>query len=156
WRYVLTEMTHSTNRELIAEWLPLLSSSDVDPWAVMLVVLLLGVLLFAWLLAQKAQASIADLPAWLWIMSVPPLAGRAFGSVQAGPIVGIWTAQVVSLLAQSAASRWGTAKVWQTGWLAVTGLIALPAFMGIASVLSQPAPRISAGQFPFGAADFMR
>jgi hypothetical protein len=156
WRYVLTEMTHSTNRELIAEWSPLLQPSNLDPWTVLLVVLLLGVLLFAWLLAQRKRTSIADLPAWVWLLSCLPLTWMAFSSIRHVPIMTIWTAPVVSLLAQAAASRWGPAKVWETGWLAVTGLVALPAFLGIAFVLSHPAPRISAGPFPFEAAAFMR
>jgi hypothetical protein len=156
WRYVLTELTHSTNRELIDEWMPLLHSSNLDSWTVLLVVLLLGVLLFAWLMAQSKRASIADLPAWLWLLSCLPLTWMAFGSIRHVPILTIWTAPVASLLAQAAASRWGPAKVWETGWLALTGLMALPAFVGIAVVLSHPAPRIPAGPFPFQAAAFMR
>src|SRR5262249_53105146 len=146
-RYVLTEMTHSTNRELIAEWLPLLQTSDLDPWTVLTVALLLGVLLFAWLMAQRKAALIADLPAWLWLLSCLPLTWMAFGSIRHVPILAIWAAPVMSLLAQAAAGRWGTAKAWATGWMAVTGLIALPAFLGIALVLSHPAPRIAAGPF---------
>ncbi len=156
WRYVLTEMTHSTNRDLIAEWAPLLKFSDLDMWTVLLVVLLLAVLLFAGLLAQKKRASIADLPAWLWLLSCLPLTWMAFSSIRHVPILTIWTAPVVALLAQAAASRWGPAKVWKTGWLAVTGLIALPVFLGIGFVLRHPAPRIAAGNYPFGAAAFLR
>jgi hypothetical protein len=156
WRYVLTEMTHSTNRELISEWLPLLDPSDMDPWTVLLVGLLLGVLLFAWLLAQTQRAAIADLPAWLWLLSCLPLTWMAFSSIRHVPILAIWTAPVVSLLAQAAANRWAPAKGWETGWMAVTALIALPAFLGVVLGLSHPAPRISAGKFPFEAAAFMR
>jgi hypothetical protein len=156
WRYVLTEMTHSTNRELIAEWSPLLQSSDLDPWTVFLVALLLGVLLFAWVMAQRKRATIADLPAPLWLLSCLPLTWMAFSSIRHVPILAIWTAPVVSLLAQVAAARWRPAQVWETGWLAVTGLVALPAFVGIASVFTHPAPRIAAGDFPFEAAAFMR
>jgi hypothetical protein len=156
WRYVLTEMTHSTNRELIGEWLPLLHPAEMDPWTVLLVMLLLGVLLFAGLLAQWQRASIADLPAWLWLLSCLPLTWMAFGSIRHVPILAIWAAPVAALLAQAAATRWGPARVWETGWLVLTGLIVLPAFLGIAGVLSQPAPRISAGPFPYEAAAFMR
>jgi hypothetical protein len=156
WRYVLTEMTHSTNRDLIPEWLPLLHPADLDPWTVLLVMLLLGVLLFASLMAQRKGASIADLPAWLWLLSCLPLTWMAFRSIRHVPILTIWTAPVVSLLAQAAAGRWGAAKVWETSWLAVSGLIALPALLGVVLGLSHPAPRISAGRFPFQAAAFMR
>lgn len=156
WRYVLTEMTHSTNRELIAEWAPLFQFSNLDPWTVLLVALLLGVLLFAWLLAQRKLASIADLPAWLWLLSCLPLAWMALNSIRHVPILAIWTAPVLALLAQAASSRWASAKVWETGWQAVTCVIALPAFLGIGFALSDPAPRIAAGNFPFEAAAFLR
>jgi hypothetical protein len=117
---------------------------------------MLGALLFAWLLAQRKQASVADLPAWIWLISCVPLTWMAFDSIRHVPIMAIWAAPVVSLLAQAAASRWGSAKVWENGWLAASGLIALPAILGVLLGLSRPVPRISAGNFPFEAAAFMR
>jgi hypothetical protein len=155
WRYVLTEMTHDTNRLYIDEWMPLLRF-ERHAWTIGTVFLLLGMLLFAGLLARRRPGRVAGLPAWAWLLSCLPLTAMAFGSIRHVPLLVLWAAPVLSLLAQAAAEGWGEARPWRTGWLAATGLIGVPTALALCFSLADLRPHIAAGPTPSGAAAFLR
>jgi hypothetical protein len=155
WRYVLTEMTHDTNRLYIDEWMPLLRF-ERHGWTIATVFLLLGLLLFAGLLAQFRPGRILGLPAWVWLLSCLPLTWMAFNSVRHVPLLVLWAGPVLALLAQSAAEGWQEARVWQRGWLAATALIGLPTLLALYFSLADLRPRIHSGPMPSGAVAFLR
>jgi hypothetical protein len=157
WRYVLTELTHNTNRLYNDEWMPLLRF-DPHAWTIVTVFLLLGVLLLTALFAQLARKRIVDIPPWVLLLSCLPLVWMTFGSIRHVPILTMWCAPVLALLAGSAAEYWKEAPAWRQSWLATTGLIAVSAILSVWYTLSNPTPRITiaADKFPCGAVDFMR
>jgi hypothetical protein len=155
WRYVLTEMTHDTNRLYIDEWMPLLRF-DRHSWTILTVLLLLGVLLLAGLLAQVRPGRVADVPAWVWLLSCVPLAAMAFGSVRHVPLLVLWAAPVLSLLAGGVEAAWGPARVWQTGWAAVTALIGVPTALALYLSLAALGSGITIGPMPARAVAFLR
>jgi hypothetical protein len=155
WRYILTELTHDTNRRYIDEWMPLLRF-DPHAWTILTVFLLLGALAFVGLLAQARSVRVADIPAWVWLLSCLPLTWMAFGSIRHVPLLVLWAAPVLALLAQAAADRWATAGLWRAGWLTVTGLVGVPTVLTLHFVLANPGPRVAVGQFPSGAVSYIR
>jgi hypothetical protein len=155
WRYVLTEMTHDTNRLYIDEWMPLLRFAR-HAWTIATVFLLLGLLLFTGLLAQLRPVRGLGLPAWVWLFSCLPLTWMAFTSVRHVPLFVLWAGPVLALLAQSAAAGWRESPLWQRGWLTATTLVGLPTFLGLYFSLADPRPRITTGPEPTGAVAFLR
>lgn len=181
WTYLLTEMSHDTNRRLIDEWRPL--DIRVHTWSALTLALLLAGLLFAGVMAQLSTFSpgergaggeggrrIARLPPWLWLLSCLPLTLMAFQAVRHIPILTIWAAPVLAPLAQYAEKRTQTlfakktaSSFFKYGWLLFTGLVAYPALLTIWIVAQDPSPRISvAGETvlgkttPFRVAAFLR
>lgn len=158
WIYLLTEMTHDTNRRYIAEWRPLDPRTEL--WSTLTIGLLLLMLLFAGVLAQvrrradrtDASADAATgrsfgLPPWLWLLSCLPLTVMMLQSVRHLPVLALWTAPVAALLAQTAA---GEGRLWQRGWLLLTGLTLVPAFLTVWFLATWPAPQIRIGPTVFG------
>jgi hypothetical protein len=82
-----------------------------------------------------------------------------FQSVRHLPVLTLWAAPVAALLAQAAA---GESKVWQRGWLLLTGLTLLPAFLSMWFLATWPNPQIRIGPtalgetHPWGAIRFLR
>jgi hypothetical protein len=155
WRYVLTEMTHQTNRLYIDEWMPLLRFPR-HAWTALTVFLLLGVLLVAGLFAWRRPGRVAGVPAWLWLLSCVPLTWMAFSSVRHVPLLVLWTAPIVALLADGAVAVRAESRPWQTAWLAVTGLVGLPTLLAVYFTLADPRPRITLGPVPGRAVAFLR
>jgi hypothetical protein len=155
WRYVLTEMTHDTNRLYIDEWMPLLRF-ERHAWTIGTVFLLLAVLAVVGLLAQVRPGRVAGLPAWVWLVSCAPLTWMAFASIRHVPLLVLWSAPVVALLAQAAAEAWGEARAWRTGWLVVTALVGVPTALALHFSLADTRPRIASGPVPSGAVAYLR
>ena len=65
----------------------------------------------------------------MWLLTCLPLTGMAFSSVRHVPLLALWAAPVLALLAQTAADRWAEARVWQTGWLTASGMIGVPTLL---------------------------
>ena len=85
-------------------WLASSAARDSRPrsaWTSVTVSLLLGVLLFAGLLAQLRPGRIAGLPAWVWLLSCLPLTWMSFESGRHVPILVLWYAPVLALLAEA-------------------------------------------------------
>jgi hypothetical protein len=157
WRYVLTEMTHDTNRLYIQEWMPLLSIAGND-WALRAVLLTLGTLVFAGVIAQLRSRSRAGLPPWLWLLACVPLAWMAFSSYRHVPMFILWAAPVLALLATVAAERWRGAPVWVGGWLVVTGLVLVTAVQTVSFTARSPALAIQVEPdlYPANATAYLR
>jgi hypothetical protein len=162
WQYVLTEMTHDVNRRMIDEWMPLLRfGPDYNPHhngTILTVFLLLGLLMLAGVLAQLRPGRVADIPAWVWLLGCVPLTWMTFQSIRHVPVLILWAAPVLSILAGAAAKGWAGARVWDTSWLAGTGLIGMLTFFTLYALLSDPRPQISTppNLYPAGPVAFMR
>jgi hypothetical protein len=146
WPYLRTELGFTENRLYIQEWQPVWQVWDLWPnlvpfFAVLAVLILVGAL--AW----RSRTRIADLPAWVWLLSCVPLTVMAFQSNRHIPIQLIWTAPVVGLLAGVVR---GNDRA-NTAWLAVTGLAGVIAVLAALPVLLDPRPRIAVGPSAFGA-----
>ncbi len=157
WQYVLTEMTHDTNRLYIQEWQPLLRVEH-NEWAVRAVLLLTGALLFAGLLATLRGRRVADLPAWLWVLACAPLTWMAFSSFRHVPIFVLWTAPVGALLAQGAVESLAASPWRRGGWLAGSAVIGVITAQAVVLTLSdvEPVIRYNPASYPEGAAAFLR
>jgi hypothetical protein len=170
WIYLLTEMTHDTNRRYIEEWQPL--QWQTHPWSVVTLTLLLAGLAFAAMLAQARRLRprqwrcagitirsvvwpdrhaalrpvdglLAGLPPWVWLLSCAPLTLMALQSVRHIPILTIWAAPVLALLAKAAVANWSASQIWQRGWLAFTGLVGVVALVTTAVAVQNPEPNIA-------------
>ncbi len=147
WPYLRTELGYADNRVYIKEWQPIWLVLDtwpgLLPFGILLaVIVILGVR--AWLQGRR----IADLPAWVWLLSCLPLTLMAFSSNRHVPVALFWMAPVVGLLV-------GRAKVAEESaippaWLAVTGLAGIVALLTIYAALLDPRPRIFLGPSAFG------
>lgn len=140
WGYVLTELTHSTNRQYIGEWGPSHSSGDMWSFAASIVTCLclaLGGLISHW----RRPSSPGPVPGH-FVLSAVPLAVMAFVSVRHTPILAIWSAPVLALTAsQVRGAQSGVSRVLSVGLLsaALTSVIITMIF-----VAQNPRPAITA------------
>ena len=147
WAYVLTELLHGTNRNLIAEWRP--PGLSVDPWSwLALTVLSITLIVVGWL-AQKQRLRIAGLHSWQWVASACPLVIMAYVSVRHVPLAAIWAAPVITLLA-SAANHSALALTFQRCWVAVSSATFIPILLTMQYVANRPAPVIAMGGTTLG------
>ena len=158
WGYVLTELTHSTNREYIAEWGP--PSLRVDPWsAVALTVLTAALAVMVWFVRRRG-GSRGTAQAVYWALSCVPLIAMAWVSIRHLPLAAIWTGPVIALLGATTSVREHSA--FRRVWFAFTGVALLPVALTFAVVYVQPRPLVSAdrsvfgGTHPCGAMAFLR
>jgi hypothetical protein len=150
WIYLLTEMTHDTNRRFIDEWRPL--DPQTHTWsAVTLGMVLLG-LIFTGILAQlrsggrragNEQRLPMALPPWVWLLSCLPLTLMAFQAVRHIPVFVLWAAPVLALLARSATAGWAQSGLWQRGWFVFSGAVGTIALLTVHVVSLNPAPTMS-------------
>ena len=142
WRYVLTEVTHGTNRRYIAEWQPV--SWERDPWsATALTFITLMVIGVGWI-AQRRHLTIAGIFPWQWVVSCGPLLIMAYASVRHVPLAAIWTAPVIALLG-SAVSRSGVSRSIGRLWLAVSAVTVIPLVLTVEYVVQHPWPSVATG-----------
>ncbi len=140
WRYVLTELTHSTNRQYIGEWGPAHSSGDMWSFAASIVTCLC-LALGGWISQWRRPPSPGPVPGH-FVLSAVPLAVMAFLSVRHTPILAIWSAPVLALTAaQVRGSRSGASRVLSMGLLcaALTSVLITMIF-----VAQNPRPAIAA------------
>lgn len=150
WVYVLSELSHSTNRRYIAEWQPL--SWHRDPWStVALTFLVVTLVVVAWA-AQRDRQRPAGVPAWLWALSCGPLIVMAYGSVRHVPLATIWLAPVIALLA-SAANLASLTSAFRPVWLAFAACALVPVLLTARIVSANPWPRIAVGGMLLGSRD---
>lgn len=86
----------------------------------------------------------------------------AFQSIRHVPIFTIWSAAVLGVLAPAAHQAWNGHRIWDLGWVGLSGLLVLPTLMTVAYVGQNLSPVISTrhqplGQKqPFGVAAFLK
>ena len=158
WGYVLTELTHSTNRTYIVEWGP--PSLQVDPWsALALTVMTATLAVMAWFALGRGDSDGHVRPI-SWVLSCVPLIVMAWVSVRHLPLAAIWTGPVIALLGAKAIVTGRPA--FRRIWFAFTGIALLPVALTFAVVFEQPRPLVSAdravfgGTHPCGAVTFLR
>jgi hypothetical protein len=160
WGYVLTELTHDTNRRFINEWRP--ASLERDTWSALgLMVITAALPVLTWG-ASRSNVSRSG-PAYIWWgLSCVPLIAMSYLSVRHVPLAFIWAGPVLALLATGAqvtrAVRTGVAWVW----LGLCGAGLAGAAVTAAVVVQQPFPVIAAAgtvlgaTHPCGAVTFLR
>ena len=160
WGYVLTELTHDTNRRFIAEWRP--AGLHRDTWSALgLMIITAALPVLAWG-ASRSNASRSG-PAFVWwALSCAPLIAMAYLSVRHVPLAFLWAGPVLALLANGAQVTRPTGMVVAWAWLGLCGAGAAGAAVTVAVVLQQPLPVIAAAgnvlgaTHPCGAVNFLR
>ncbi len=140
WRYVLTELTHSTNRQYIGEWGPAHSSRDMWSFTASIVTCLC-LALGAWISQWRRPSSPAPVPGH-FVLSAVPLAAMAFLSVRHTPLMAIWSAPVLAF----SASQMRGSRSWASHALSLALLTAaiLSVLMTMMFVAGNPRPAIAA------------
>lgn len=140
WLYVLTEMTHGTNRRYIAEWAPAsLTSGDV--WSSMALTILGAlIVLSGWAASRRGGVPIGPRPVF-WVASCLPTVALAWLSVRHVPIAVIWAAPIVAMLAEAGAPTVPT--LLRRAWMTFsTGAVAT-IYLALIVVWVQPRPTIT-------------
>ena len=148
WAYVLTEITHGTNRRYIAEWAPV-SLTTGDVWSTVglaiVVLLLVGA---GWSASRRPAAEPTHHPL-IWVASCVPIIVLSCLSIRHVPIAIIWTAPVIALLAQAGVE--GAAPFLRRAWTAFTAVAAATICLACIVVWVQPRPVIAEGGQVLGA-----
>jgi len=158
WEYLLTELSHDTNRRYIAEWMPL--SFARDPWSAALTLLLLTVFLVISALAWQRRSSPLGVHSWQWLAASAPLVLMTIQSVRHVPILTIWLSPVLVLLLGGAYSA--PTVPLRRFWAVVSVVFAVPALLTLWLVVTDPAPNIGipggtlGRTAPFGAVEFLK
>jgi hypothetical protein len=161
WNYILHELTHDTNRTYIAEWAP--ATLGLDPWSLVVLVLLAAILATAALAAAAASSNCKQAgprPIW-WALSCVPLLAMSFLSVRHLPLAALWTAPVIVLLASHAHDQQVAGVRFLRLWKGISLTSVVPASLTLAVVLAAPTAGITAGgrslgtTNPCGAAQFL-
>ena len=158
WGYVLTELTHGTNRRYTVEWGP--ASLYTDAWSAIALTLITAMLAGVAWFARKGVNAAAPQPVF-WALTCVPLIAMAYLSVRHVPIAAIWVGPVIALLASRAVVSVGDSVAFRRMWFGLRGLAVLPACLTFAFVLAQPRAAISAGgtvlgsRHPCGAVAFL-
>jgi hypothetical protein len=157
WGYVLTELSHDTNRRYTVEWGP--ASLHTDAWsAVALTLITATFVVVAWFACKRVKP-IASPPTLCWALTCVPLIAMGYVSVRHVPIAAIWVGPVITLLASRGID---STAVFRRMWFVLRGLAVLPACLTVAVVFAQPRPVISAdgsvlgSRHPCGAVAFLR
>jgi hypothetical protein len=140
WQYVLTEVSHDTNRRYIAEWLPTLQAGDV--WSTTTIALLTVILLITGWFAHRSRVALGGVRAWQWVLSCVPLVAMAFVSVRHIPLAAIWIAPVATLVASGSLKRENQDSWISRGWIALSSLATVPVILTVVAVSVGPWPRI--------------
>ena len=143
WGYVLTELTHGTNRRYTVEWGP--ASLNTDAWSALAITLVATLFVaVAWFACRHVKLRAAAPPIF-WALSCVPLIAMAFVSVRHVPIAAIWVGPVITLLASRALLAVGDSPGFRRTWFVLRGVAVLPACLTFAVVFAQPVAAISAG-----------
>lgn len=156
WGYVITELTHGTNRRYTVEWGP--ASLSTDAWSAIALTLIAAALLaVAWFACRDAPRALRT-PRLVWALTCVPLVVMAYVSVRHVPLAAIWAAPVIARLASDALESAAFRRVW----FAFQGLAVLPACLTAVLVFASPQPVISAddgalgSRHPCSAAAFLK
>jgi hypothetical protein len=149
WGYVLTELTHDTNRRFINEWRPV--SLDRDAWSAVGLTIIAAVLpLLTWT-ATRSQQWVRGPHPVCWALSCVPIIVMAFISVRHVPIAVLWTAPVLALLASVTPAARTPRLVAVFTWLVLWSAASLAIVLTAATLVLRPAPSITADGRVLGA-----
>ena len=175
WRYLAIELSNPYNHRYIGEWRPVrLAAPGTDGWALLV---LAGLALLAWWLAELRGDEVHGLRPWQWLASCLPVFALAFLSHRQIPIAALWCGPVVATLAAAAlapvartaedtadrveARRWPAAgrvsarlaadpAAVRGIWRLATLAAFIPAIGVAVTVLLDPTPRIRIAEGSFG------
>lgn len=150
WRYVLTELLHTTNRQYIAEWMP--ASLGRDPWSWTTLVVITATLALVCWMAQRRGGRIAGLEAWQLSASAAPLILMAFWSNRHVPLAAIWAAPVMAMLAD-AVMRAAPTPAFRRVWLTFCAIALVMISLTADYVIEYPTPAIATGGTTLGTKD---
>jgi hypothetical protein len=157
WTYLITEITHDTNRRFVAEWMPLLQSTDV--WSKTTTLFLLTVLFTGGIAAERrGDAPLGIRPVW-WLISCLPLTVMTLQSVRHVPVLAIWAAPILAAFVRPLISApsplshaWGWLRVLMAVPIAITGVLVI---QNPGLDIKLPA-RVLGSADPFGAVTYMQ
>jgi hypothetical protein len=159
WGYVLTELSHGTNRRFIAEWAP--PSLARDPWSTVMLALIGTTLVLVGWLARRAPRTIG--PGVLyWVASCVPLITMSCLSVRHIPLAAIWVGPVIALAGSRMNEVSPLGALARRLWFLARGFALVPVCLTFGVVLANPLPEIRAdGRVlgrtnPCGAVSFLR
>jgi hypothetical protein len=159
WGYVVTELSHGSNRRYIAEWRP--PSFSNDPWSLIVLTLLTATVVVIGLMAHRRHV-IAGARAAYWAMSCVPLLAMSYVSVRHVPLAAIWAGPVITLLASRLNDELPSLVTFRRVWFLLRGFALLPICLTFAVVYAEPAPVVHAAgavlgtTHPCGAVNFLR
>jgi hypothetical protein len=141
WVYVLTELSHGTNRRYIVEWRPV--SWETDAWSATALTFITTILIVVGWIAHRQHGRVAGLRPWQWVLSCGPLIGMAYLSMRHVPIAAIWAAPVITLLASSI--RRPETLLFKRVWLAISGCSLVPIVLTMQFIGAYPWPVVATG-----------
>lgn len=141
WAYVLTELTHGTNRRYISEWSP--ASLSNDPWSLIVLTLLAVMVLAVGIVAHRRRV-VAGARAAYWVLSCVPLLAMSYLSVRHVPLAAIWVGPVITLLASRLNGELQALVTFRRIWFLLRGFALLPVSLTFAVVYAEPAPAVRA------------
>jgi hypothetical protein len=140
WVYVVTEVTHGSNRRYIREWQP--ASFSNDPWSTTILILL-TVLLAVMAAASFRKLESEDGPSPMaWTLSCVPLLAMSYLSVRHVPLAAIWTGPIVAMLAAGLPARGDERAMMRRVWFVLRAVAIVPACLTFAVVYAYPDPAI--------------
>jgi hypothetical protein len=160
WLYVITELTHSTNRHYIVEWAP--ASLHRDAWStIALTLITITLAVVGWAAHRRHQGQTGPLP-FAWTASCVPLIAMSYVSIRHVPLAAIWTGPVITWLAAHLPDEARQAAAFRRTWFALRGAAVVPVCLILAIVAAEPRPNIHVdgailgATHPCGAVAFLR
>lgn len=160
WGYVLTELTHDTNRRFIAEWQPI--SLFRDTWSAVGLMLITAALALLTVSANRAGGGTSGPSPLCWAFSCVPLIVMSYMSVRHVPVAALWAAPVLARLAAVSPARRNFTSPAGVAWAGICTGGTLGVMLTVAAVIQHPSPSIAADgtvlgrTHPCGAVTFMR
>ena len=160
WVYVVTELSHGTNRRYIMEWAP--ASLRRDAWSTIALTLIVVALAVVGAAAHKSHRAGAGPPPVYWIGSCVPLIAMSFLSVRHVPLAAIWTGPVITWLAAHVRDSPPQPAAFRRGWFLVRAAAVMQVCLILAIVYVEPRPDIHVDgstlgtTHPCGAVAFLR
>jgi hypothetical protein len=161
WVYVVTELSHGTNRRYIVEWAP--ASLRRDAWStIALTLITITVAVVSWAGRKRhAERSTGPLPIY-WVASCVPLLAMSFLSIRHVPLAAIWTGPVITRLASDLPASLSQPAAFRRTWFVLRATAVLQVCVILAIVYREPRPNIHVdgntlgSTHPCGAVDFLR
>jgi hypothetical protein len=136
WVYVVTELSHGTNRQYIKEWQP--ASFSNDPWSTGILVLLAVSLILVTVVSRRRPKEDIGPPSIAWALSCVPLIAMSFLSVRHVPLAAIWGGPVVAMLGSEVGEYLRSLATTRRIWFVLRGLAVVPACLTFAVVHAYP------------------